>query len=453
MNNNIFFKILGLLLVLQVCSCKKFLDEKSDKRLVTPETAKDFQALLDSHYPVVSDFACSGEVSADDYTISDADYQSSLGTEADKRLYTWQPDFIATSGAEGNDWHYCYKAIYVSNSVVYEAGMKTKSAELDNIIGQALCWRAARYLDAVQIWAPAYNATTAKTDPGMPLRLDPDMNLPSVRATVQQTYDQILKDLNDALPLLPVKQAGLTRPSKVTVYGLLARVYLFMGNYELALHNALEGLKLKSELMDFNTLNAGDAYPIKRMNPEISLMALMHIAKHLYSDRPAISQTFYDTYDTNDLRKTIFFKTNADAKIMFRGNYYDQRGIYMVGIATDEMYLMAAESYARLNEPDKAMNTLNKLLVTRWKTNTYTDLTASSKAEALDIILSERRKELLFRGLRWPDLKRYNRDGANITLTRTVEGKTYSLAPNDPRYAIAIPEDIIQLTGIPQNKR
>ena len=69
------------------------------------------------------------------------------------------------------------------------------------------------------------------------------------------------------------------------------------------------------------------------------------------------------------------------------------------------------------------------------------------------LIAKERRKELLFRGLRWADLKRYNRDGAHITLTRTVANKVYTLPPNDPRYAIAIPEDIIKMTDMPQNPR
>lgn len=99
------------------------------------------------------------------------------------------------------------------------------------------------------------------------------------------------------------------------------------------------------------------------------------------------------------------------------------------------------------------MGYLNNLLAKRWKTGTFVPITASSQTDALNIISRERRKELLIRGVRWSDLKRYNRDGANITLTRTVNGQTYTLPPNDLRYAIAIPEDIITLTGMPQNPR
>ena len=96
---------------------------------------------------------------------------------------------------------------------------------------------------------------------------------------------------------------------------------------------------------------------------------------------------------------------------------------------------------------------LNELLVKRWKAGTFIPFSASTKEEALQIIKEERRKELLFRGLRLADIKRYNRDGDAITLTRTIGGEAYSLPPNDLRYAIAIPEDIIKQTGMPQNPR
>ena len=72
---------------------------------------------------------------------------------------------------------------------------------------------------------------------------------------------------------------------------------------------------------------------------------------------------------------------------------------------------------------------------------------------ALQVVLDERRKELVMRGLRWMDLKRLNAQGANIVVSRGFNGQTVSLLPNDPRYALPIPEDIIQLSGIPQNER
>jgi hypothetical protein len=89
----------------------------------------------------------------------------------------------------------------------------------------------------------------------------------------------------------------------------------------------------------------------------------------------------------------------------------------------------------------------------RWKNGFFQAVTASSAADALTKILTERRKELVFRGLRWADIKRLNLEGANISLTRKLNGQTYTLSPNHPRFALPIPDDVIQISGMPQNPR
>jgi hypothetical protein len=99
------------------------------------------------------------------------------------------------------------------------------------------------------------------------------------------------------------------------------------------------------------------------------------------------------------------------------------------------------------------MTDLNTLLRKRWKSGTFADRTASSDADALNLILIERRKELVFRGLRWSDLRRLNLDGANITLTRKISGINYTLSPNDSRWVFLIPAQEINQSGIPQNPR
>lgn len=450
MTKNIFKFIIICAPIFFSTGCEKFLAEKSDKALAIATSIEHYQALLD--YYSLNNFANSGEVSSDDYSISDQDYNL-IGYNADKRLYTWQPDYVALDGSNGNDWKYCYEAIYTSNIVLNEIDKKSL-AGVENVKGQALFYRAFRYLDAAQIWAPVYNKATAATDMGLPLRIDPDMNIPSQRSTVKQTYEQIIMDLKAATQLLNPQQISVERPTKWAAYCLLARAYLFMGEYELARDNVVVGLNLYDSLINFNTLRASDAFPIKSTNVEIGMLSVMANSLYILTrDRPSISKSFFNQYDNDDLRKTIFYKTDATGKIMFRGNYYGSRGTYMVGPTVDEMYLMAAECYARLGDVNQAMGKLNRLLVTRWKTGTFTDFVANNKEQALEIVLRERRKELLFRGLRWPDLKRFNRDGANINLSRTVGGIVYTLPANDPRFAIAIPEDIINITGIPQNPR
>lgn len=451
MKKYIVYALSILIITVLFTTCSRFLEEKSDLKLTTPETLEDNQALLDRISDVLTDFALSGMASSDEYYLSDADYNA-LSYEEDKRLYTWQPDRVSTSQSAGNDWQYCYKAIFIANSVLNNIETYQIPAS-DNVRGQALAIRAIRYFDAAQIWCMAYDASTADQTLGLPLRLDPDMNIPSQRASLKQTYVQIIKDLKDAVLLLPVQQVALSRPSKVAALASLARVYLMMGEYENALSYSLQALSFKNELIDFNTLNNNDTYPIKEMNKEMLLIAYMRSSGPVRGATAKVPAEIYAGYNENDLRKKLFFRLNADQSIAFRGNYSGNIGGKLTSVAVDELYLIVAECYARVNKRDQAMNYLNSLLVTRWKSGTFVPETASSAQDALIKIKEERKKELMFRGVRWMDIKRYNRDGSNITLTKTVVGQNYTLPANDLRYAIAIPEQVIQISGMVQNPR
>lgn len=439
---------ISFLVILSFWGCSRFLEEKSDLQLAVPQTIQDNQALLDQENGIVRNTASSGEFSSDNIHFTDPDYNA-LAHEENKRLYTWQPDHVSPSSDFGNDWQYCYAAIFTANSVLHN--IETYHIEnAENVQGQALALRASRFLDAAQIWCPAYSSETANADMGLPLRLDPDMNLPSQRATVKETYHQIIQDLEQAIPLLPATQTAPTRLSKAAALGLLGRTYLYMGDYGNAVHYTEKALSLHNTLLNYNTLNPADAYPIKDLNKEV--IHLTTFRRTGFPKQPNVTDSLYQTYANNDLRKVIYFKLNNNGEVLFKGNYTGSAS-NITGIATDELFLTAAESYAHLNQVPAAMKLLNDLLITRWKTGTFVAFRAATKNEALDLILRERRKELLFRGIRWADLKRLNRDGANILLSRTVNGENYTLPPNDLRYAIAIPEEIITMSGMPQNKR
>jgi len=71
----------------------------------------------------------------------------------------------------------------------------------------------------------------------------------------------------------------------------------------------------------------------------------------------------------------------------------------------------------------------------------------------LQLILRERRKELVMRGIRWTDIKRLNLEGANIVLTRKIGADTFTLLPNDLRYALPLPESLLEVSELIQNPR
>ncbi len=431
--------------------CDKYLEEKSDAKLVTPSSLGDLQALLDN-LRMNTAFSSAGEISTDDFYLTDADYNA-LSTEYPQRMYTWQAEHLFVPGTTTvNDWMEEFGAIYVTNAVLKELNTMKHSAQWDYIKGQALALRAFHYFDAAQIWCLPYDSSTSGTDPGMPLRIDPDFNDISVRSSLGETYRQITKDLKESIPLLPVIGTSPMRVSGPLPYALLSRTYLAMRDYELAKVYADSCLQLYNELIDYNTLAASDSYPFKPLHRETIFWAQLSASEVFSGTRPKVNRELYQSYAENDLRKVLFYRINSDGSIRFKGFYGGEPAMFN-GISTSEIYLTRAECLARNGNIQAAMNDLNTVLEKRWKTGSYIPFTISDQEEALNTILQERRKELTRRGLRWMDIRRLNKEGANIRLSRTVNGQSYSLLPNDLRYALPIPEDVISLSGMMQNSR
>jgi hypothetical protein len=335
-----------------------------------------------------------------------------------------------------------------------EAIMPTGSTQSDwnNVKGEALYFRAYAFYNLAGLFASQYTSASASTDLGIPLKLSADINDNPGRGTLQQTYVQITEDLIQASLLLPLTQAYLTRPSKPAAFAMLARVYLSMENYDTAFLYADSCLQTYSYLQDFNQLNAGVSLPIAQFNPETIFFSELRLANIIRETSAIVDSSLYSSYSPMDLRKGIYFILSG-GYLRVRPAYTGTTLRFFGGLATDEIYLIRAECNARKGNTTAAMSDLNTLLLTRWKTGTFIPFTATNAQDALSQILTERRKELIFRGLRWTDLKRLNNEGYNITLTRVLNGQTYTLPPNSPLYVLPIPPDEIQASGIQQNPR
>lgn len=453
--------IAAVVVLLTFASCKKYLDIKSDKKLAVPETLKDCQALIDNN-PVMNQNFPSTEFYADNFYLNLASYNSQSLARRD--AYIWKPD--GNTEYEYTNWTNTYQKVLVSNQVL-EALLKinpANGAEQDQwnaLKGAALFFRAFSFYTAQETWGQVFNAASASTDLGIPLKLTSSVSEETPRAQVKQTYDRIIQDLKDALPFLPDNLPNSTinqmRPSKLAAYAALARIYLTINDYNNAAANANLCLQKYSTLLDYNTLNAASPYPIPKFNQEVLFYAL-GLHSGLLASTAKVDSNLYSSYSTGDLRKTIFFKANTgtdSATYFFRGSYDGSNSIFQfMGLSTDELYLIRAECAARNGNVAAAMTDLNALLKKRWSTGQYTDMTATDANDALTKILVERRKELLFRSLRWSDLRRLNRESRfAVTLTRNVNSQIYTLPPNDPRYAVLIPSDVLQRSSMPQNPR
>ncbi len=441
--------ILFLVITLPGLSCKKFLDEKPDKKLVVPSTLTDLWAIMDYTNVMIVNDPYVDEIGADNFYLLPA-FLNNMA-ETDRNLYLWNSANLYVK--TGNSWMYLYSKVYYANTVLEQLKKIERTPlnerDWDHLKGHALMVRGKAFLQAVWVWAKTYDAATASTDMGIPLRLNTNFEEPSVRASVEQTYSRIIADLQESVKLLPVVSSSPVRANKPAAFAFLARTYLGMYNYETAGKYADSSLQLYSNLLDYNNLNANASFPIPRLNTEI-LFYTSSFNSVLNVSNAKIDTLLYNTYQPNDLRKKVYFRQNTDGTFGFKGTYVSATGNF-TGIATDEVYLMKAEALARSGQKDSAIITLNKLLVNRYSRLSFVPVTASTAEEALQIILSERRKELLFRGLRWMDLKRLNKEGANIVLKRKFNNAEYILLPNSNRYALPIPEYVIQIAQIRQN--
>jgi len=267
----------------------------------------------------------------------------------------------------------------------------------------------------------------------------------------------MMDDANLAKNLLlqPTASPNGFMPSKQAAYAFLARVYLTMGKYDKATLYADSALRINGKLMDYNTLSTSVTLPFSITNDEIiyqSYLAQANPASNVITTQGySIDTLLYQTYHDNDLRKVLYFQVtgkNINKKRGYSGSILNSNGL-----ATDEMYLIRAEGYARDGLLENALADLNSLLAKRFKMGTFAPITGLGQQQLLDKILLERRKELVWRGLRWNDIRRLNSEGRAITLTRNLDGKVYTLPPNDKRYALPIPPDVIAFSGIPQNER
>lgn len=440
-------------------SCKKgFLETIPNKALLIPQTTDDFEKLLDN-IGVMNSSPALSIIAGDEFYTTPAGL-AAYSSPQERNSYTWDVDVY--QGRSISDWNYPYRQIFYAN-IVLEGLAKINDAAQKNVIeqltGRAYFHRAYAYFQLSQMFCPVYQTSNSKTSLGLPLHLKADVNDQPYRSNLEDTYMQILGDLEKAEQLLPISVQFKNRPTIAAAIALKARTYLSMGKFEDAAAMAIKGLKISSKLIDYNTLVANlksNANPFPAVLPNANDEVIYYangIGYSFNSSTLMVDSLLFQSYDADDLRKPVYFYDRGNGVINIKGHYGGSSGSFF-GLAIDELYLIIAECYARSNNANQAMDMLNNLLRTRWKTGTYKPLSASSAEQALILVLKERRKSLLRRGLRWMDLKRLNlKPETSTVVTRKLGDQIFTLLPNSNRYVFPIPDDEMAFGKLVQNPR
>lgn len=446
-------------LFLPLGCAKEFLEVKRDKTQAIPSSLQDYLAMLDNISTFNTRSALQlNAVGTDEYYIEDQHWDL-LSSNMQKNAYIWAKNIF--EGEESDSWNFAYERILYANTVL--DGLKdydytdVEESLYSTIYGSALFMRAYTFYQLAQTFAPQYDIQSSTTDLGIPLRLEMDITLPVKRATLENTYQQMTGDLELAVRLLPTKSTLKFRPTRQAAYALLSKIYLHKGDYESASNFADSCLTMSDGLLDYNTLDTKNRYTFADFqlgegNPEVLYTELIPGQTVLNSSRFCINPEVYDLYEIKDIRKDAFFYPTRGT-YTFKGSYTGMYNFFG-GLALDEIVLIRAECRLRLADPEGALEDINYLLENRYEKGGFVPYFGDTYKDIMQKIIQERRKQLLCRAIRWEDLKRFNKETAfQTTLRRDLKGDTYLLQPNDPRYTWPIPDEVIWMSGIPQNVR
>lgn len=448
--------LLSLGICLMICSCKKYV-EVQPKGKITPTAVSDYQLLL-NNTSIWNLSIGTSDFLTDDIALTDPSLIASIASTADYNIYQFS-DYFYQSSQNDPEWNLFYQQIYTANVII--DGLSTATggtdAQKQEMTAEAKTHRAYAYLCLVNLYAKQYDGSAAAS-PGVPMLLTPSYTQNLARATVAAVYAQIFTDLNSALPALAALPPNKAAPSQAAVYALLARTYLYSGDYANALANAVKSLALQSTLLNLNSYSAagpypGFALPLAQNNPEVIFLK----ASEDQDPPQGLSADLLQLLGTNDLRYTFYTYNGPDIGY-YNGRYY----AYFApneprneGPTVGEMILIQAECLARTGHGQDGLTAVNALRKVRFTPANYTALTAANDAAALTLILQERRKELFGRAFRLFDLKRLNSDPAYAkTVTHVLGAQTFSLAPGGNKYVYPIPQNVIGMNPkIVQNPR
>ncbi|KAA2245147.1 RagB/SusD family nutrient uptake outer membrane protein [Chitinophaga agrisoli] len=230
---------LGLLTgAILFAGCNKKLDVTPGQS-ITPDqikTADDVKAILFGTYNSMQHYNAFGErymMMAD--LLAAPGQVAFVGTFIDYRqVYTKSQ--LATGTIMSGIWGRSYIIINGANNVLERLDLIAED-ERESIEGEAKFARGIAYYELVNYFGAPYSAPTGPNADAVPIRLKPvandtyhDDQDKQPRNSVTEVYDQVIKDLTDAVAKLPEENENF-RATKYAAEAFLSRVYLAQGKY------------------------------------------------------------------------------------------------------------------------------------------------------------------------------------------------------------------------------
>jgi hypothetical protein len=458
-----------------LASCKKeFLDEKPPTAVQITDAIKTENDLADAVNGMYNAARSSSLYGRDIPVLGDelADNSYVSSTNSGRYLQEMAYTYIAGNAEAADIFGQGYYTILQANRIIYAANTLPASTAVSQLKGEAYIMRALTYLEMENFFALPY--TVAPGADGVPLVTAPT-NITGpfakpARTPATAVYAKIISDLDSAYSIMPATYSTLHAANsnylaKYAAKAVEARAYLYKGDYA----NARDAALLVVQNGGY-TLAASTAYVAYWANPAAQAGKLETIfelalntatnngtngldyiyAQAGYGDMLAYND-LYNSYSATDVRKALILTTSPAKGFVVNkysnvSNASDKDDVKIIRYS--EVLLTLAEGYARTAQEPFALTYLNQ--VAKQRDPSFVGY-ASTGAALITDILTERRKELAFEGLRYFDLTRTNQPVVRASQAGAVNGPS-RLEVTDIKRIFPIPQAEIDLNpNIKQN--
>lgn len=417
-------------------SCESFLEielpsSKVSSELVFSDDITATSAVNGLYHDMLdaSNFASGSQQSVTSLAGLSADelwnYQETSGiVDFEENILSPQNGFVFTL------WSSMYKIIYEANSIIEGiTASNTLSAETkDQLLGEAIFVRAFVHFYLTNLFGE------------VPLVITSDYRSNSTiqKSPVSEVYEQIKVDLIRAQTLLGEDYPTLdddfftrarVRPNKSTATALLARVYLYLSEWQNAETEAskiIDNTSLYSLVDDLNQVflkNSNEAiWQLRPVAPgyntnEGSVFIINGIIQfNLLTDE------FMNAFEVEDQRMADWiaeYETESGT-VYYPYKYKVQQSAtlteYSMVLRLAEQYLIRAEARAQNNDLAGSISDVDKIRA-RANLPLILDINPSISQEDLLVVIEHERQIELFTewGHRWLDLKRYDHADAVLS--------------------------------------
>lgn len=366
-------------------------------------------------------------------------YLGLYGDEIDNYQTTTLNNFYTNTLVAGESgvasvWNLSYRQIYEANALLegIDASASLAEADRNQIRGEALFIRAFVHFYLVNLFGDVpYVKST-----------DYEKNTQVNRKATALVYQEIVADLTEASTLLNEKYLSVerVRPNQLAVKAVLARVYLYMGDYAAASNAASSVLNSPLYVLETNldkVFLKGSTSTIWQFMPNAAGNNTSEGSTYIFTAGPpssvALTPSLVNSFEVNDQRKVKWIKavTNGSATWYHAFKYKQRTNTassveYSVVLRLGEQYLIRAEARARQGELTNAKADLNMIRSRAGLAST----TAVTPSEIIADVLQQRRLELFTEfGHRFFDLKRNNTLDSVLSGTKPGWNSTDQLWP------------------------